>query len=133
MAEVPSVPVRAGAHRSYLKKAQEFARAMERALEAGDYNAASSAASHCVISACDALLARHKGVRSRGRDHGAVVRLIEATGLDGARGRADQAEFVLALKQVAEYDDRDIRPADAVEAVKRARRFLAWVEASIAE
>jgi len=61
-----------------------------------------------------------------------VVRLIETTGLEGVRGRADQAEFVLALKQVAEYDDRDIRPGDAADAVKRARRFLEWVETNTA-
>jgi HEPN domain-containing protein len=124
------VAVRAGAHRTYLKKAQEFARAMERDLEGGDLNAAASAASHSVISACDALLARHRGVRSRARDHGAVLRLIETTGLEGVRRKADQAEFVLSLKQVAEYDDRDIPAADAAEAVKRARRFLEWVEAN---
>jgi HEPN domain-containing protein len=124
--DVPTVASRPGAHRIFLKKAQEFARAMERAFEVGDYNAAASAASHCAISACDALLARHKGLRSRARDHGAVVRLIETIGLEGAEQRANQLERVLSVKQFAEYDDRDVRKADAAEAVKRAKRFLDW-------
>lgn len=106
---------------------------MERAIEAGDPNAAASAASHCVISASDALLARHKRIRSRARDHAAVIRLIETTGLEGVRERADQVEKVLALKQVAEYDDREVRRAEAEDAVKRAKRFLEWVESRVGE
>lgn len=130
MVEVPSVKVRPGAHGTFLKKAREFGRSMEHALASGDYSAAASHASHCVICACDALLAFHKGIRSRAKDHGAVVRLIETTGLEGVREKADQAEFVLSLKQVAEYDERVVGPLDAAEAAKRARRFLDWVEAN---
>ncbi len=131
MADVPTVAVGPAAYQTYLRKAREFARMMERATEAGDLNAAASAASHCVISAADAMLARHKRVRSRARDHGAVIRLIETIEIEGIRGRADQVEKVLALKQVAEYDDREVRRGEAEDAVKRARRFLEWVETKV--
>lgn len=133
MADVPSVAVGPAAYRTFLKKAREFARMMERAIEAGDLNAAASAASHCVISASDALLARHKRIRSRARDHGSVIRLIETIELEGVRDRADQVEKVLALKQLAEYDDREVRRGEAEDAVKRASRFLEWVESRVGE
>ena len=130
MAEVRSAAVRAGAHRLFLKKAQEFARSMDRDLEGGDFHSAASAASHCVICACDAVLARHKGIRSRSQDHGAVLGLLGTVGLEGLSARVNQAGFVLSLKQVAECGDHEISAADAKEAVKRARRFLEWVEAA---
>jgi HEPN domain-containing protein len=131
VADVPSVAVGPAAFRVFLKKSREFARGMDAALAGGDFNAAASAASHCVISAADALLARHKRIRSKARDHAAVIRLVETTGVDGVRERADRVERVLALKQVAEYDDRDVRRAEAEDAVKRARRFLEWVESQV--
>ncbi len=131
MAEGPTVKVRAGADQFFLRKAQGFARSMEMLLEAQELNGAASAASHCVISAADALVAHSKGVRSRARDHGAAVRLVEGSGAPGARDKAGQMEGVLSLKHVAEYDDRDVTPKEAQQAVLQARRFLHWVEAQL--
>lgn len=131
MADLPTVPVRRGSEKLFLRKAREFARQMERALEAGDLNVAASSASHCVISAADALLAHEKGVRSRAKDHGVVVRLVSAAAIPGAAEKAAQVEEVLALKHVAEYDDRDVTKGEAERAVKKAARFLEWVEKSV--
>src|SRR6266850_1665285 len=97
-ADLPTVPVRRGSQTLFLRKAREFARQMERAFEAGDLNVAASSASHCVISAADALLAHEKGVRSRAKDHGVVVRLVSAAAIPGAAEKAAQVEEVLALK-----------------------------------
>ncbi|HKZ60387.1 MAG TPA: HEPN domain-containing protein [Candidatus Thermoplasmatota archaeon] len=133
MVDEPTVKVRPGGDQFFLRKARGFARSMELTLAAGEFNGAASAASHCVISAADALLAKTKGVRSRARDHGAVVRLVGRSGAAGAREKAAQMEGVLSLKHVAEYDDRDVSPKEAQEAVLKARRFLGWVEARLNE
>ncbi len=131
MAEDPTVKVRAGAAQVFLAKAKEFARLMDRALEDGELNGAASTASHCVISAADALLAHEKGVRSSSKDHAVVVRLIARIAAPGAREKAAQIEGVLALTHVAEYEGRHITPKEAAQAVLKARRFLAWVEAQL--
>jgi HEPN domain-containing protein len=131
MRDVPTAGVGPAAFRVFRKKARQFAETMEAALEAGNPDAAASAASHCAISTCDALLAAHRGLRSRERDHAAVLRLVETTGLPGIRERARRLETVLALKQVAEYDDTEVSINDASTAVKQARRFLDWAETQL--
>ena len=133
MPEVPSVSVGPAAYRTFRKKAREFARSMHRALEAGDNNAAASAASHCVICACDALLARHRRIRSRAHDHAAALRLVEESGMAGARERVDKVHAVISLKHVAEYADREVRRGEAEDAVKRAKRFFEWAEENLPE
>lgn len=132
MPDPGTVPVRAGAERTFLKKSREFARGMEGGLAAGDANQAASDAAHCVICACDALMARRRGVRSRAKDHSAVVDLVAELELPAAREKAAQAAEVISLKHVAEYDDREVLLKDAERAVKQARRFLEWVEAALA-
>lgn len=127
MVDRSTVAVRPEARLLFLKKASDFARAMDLALEEMSFDVAASAASHCVISAADALLANERGVRSRAKEHGAVVALISGLEIPGAGERAALVEGVLALKHVAEYDDRHVTKSEATDAVKRARRFLDWV------
>jgi len=61
---------------NYLKKAREFAAAMEQALEDQHWNAAALAAVHAAISGGDAMLAAFVGIRSADQDHRQIVVLL---------------------------------------------------------
>lgn len=62
MAKPPTIPTRPGGHERFMRRAREFSFGMQAALEDGHPDLALSTAAHCVIAACDAILA--KKVRS---------------------------------------------------------------------
>ena len=116
---------------NYLKKAQEFAAAMEAALEEEHWNAAALAAVHVAISAGDALLAAFVGIRSAQQDHRQIVTLLaDHLGKDG-----DQASKhvlrVIARKNLVEYEGRLIRQTDAKRMATHVRRLMALVESKL--
>ena len=112
----------------YLRKAEDFGVAMRASLERGAWHGATVTAVHCVISACDAVCVHTLGERSRGESHEQLTLLLKRVGGDE---NVRQVAAVLQMKNVAEYEAREISPADARDAVKRAERVLEWARAAL--
>lgn len=110
----------------YLRKAEEFARGMDRAAIDEDWNAVGLLAVHVVISAADALTTAHLGLRSRGADHEEVVHLLRRLPSKGAVDQAARAVEVLQVKNQVEYEARPFEQKEAVATRKKASRFLEW-------
>ena len=114
---------------NYLKKAQQFSRAMHESLEKKDWDASGLNAVHCAISANDAVLVSTKGVRSSSARHSDSVELLEAlVTVQGVKTSSGQLKRVIAKKSLIEYEDRMFRENEARDAVKNAERFLTWAE-----
>ena len=131
MGKPPTVPTRPGGHERFIRRARAFAFGMQAALREGHPDLALSAAAHCVIAACDAILAKKTGRRSIARDHSSVAGLIEGLPLPGVAQKARQVEFVLSLKSAGEYEERDLSAEEVEKAVAMAKRVLEWVEAAL--
>lgn len=119
-------------YKTYFKKAQEFLRASESALELGDWDAVGLNAVHAAISAADALLAYYGGVRSTGDSHHDVAGLLRQYIKDEHLGARIQAlSKVLAYKNLSAYEDREVTEAEGRDAAKLARRFLDWAQSRL--
>jgi len=117
---------------NYLKKAREFAAAMEMALQEEHWNAAALAAVHAAISAGDALLAAFIGIRSAEQDHRQIVTLLaDHLGKDGEQA-SKHVQRVIAGKNLVEYEERLVRQADADQMAKHVRRLMALAEDKLA-
>jgi hypothetical protein len=116
---------------NYLKKAREFAAAMETAMLEEHWNAAALAAVHVAISAGDALLAAFVGIRSAEQDHRQIVTLLaDHLGKEGGQA-AQHVQRVIARKNLVEYEERLIKRSDADQMAKHVRRLMALVEAKL--
>jgi hypothetical protein len=116
---------------NYLTKAQEFAAAMESALEEKRWNAAALAAVHAAISAGDAMLAAFVGIRSAERDHRQIVTLLaDHLGKDGGQA-SKHVQRVIALKNLVEYEERLIRQAEANQMATHVRRLMTLAESKV--
>jgi hypothetical protein len=120
-------------YRVYLRKAEDFYRLVPMAIQANNINGAGLAAIHSVISACDALTVFHTGVRSRGESHLEVTELLRVLDLEGMRERVNQIEGVLQLKNLVEYEDREISRTEALRLGTQAERILSWVRKQLPE
>lgn len=113
----------------YLRRARNFGRAMDAALEARNADAVGLSAVHAVISACDALTIRHLGMRSAAQDHSEVLKLLPQS---GAPDRLiTQVRLVLSLKNRVEYEAREVSPDEATRIATAARRVLDYVGSQI--
>lgn len=113
---------------NYLKKAREFATAMETSLGEEYWNAAALAAVHAAISAGDALLAAFVGIRSSEQDHRQIVTLLaDHLGKEGEQA-SRHVQRVIARKNLVEYEDRLIRQTDANQMATHVRRLMTLVE-----
>ncbi len=120
-------------HATYLKKAREFMRAAESAMQAGDWDAVGLNAAHSSISAADALLVYYGGVRSTGESHHDVAGLIRQHVKDDQLGSKLQTlSKVLGYKNLSAYEDREVTEAEARDAAKLAQRFLDWAQSRLA-
>ncbi len=116
---------------NYLKKAQEFAAAMESALQEERWNAAALAAVHAAISAGDALLAAFAGIRSAEQDHRHIVTLLpDHLGKDGEQA-SKHIRRVITLKNLVEYEERLIRAAEAAQMATHVRRLMTLVRSRL--
>jgi HEPN domain-containing protein len=117
---------------TYLKKAREFLRSSEAALDRGDWDAVGLNAVHSAISAADALLVYYGGVRSTGDSHHDVAGLLTLHVKDEQIGAKTQTlAKILTYKHVAAYEDREVTATEARDASKLARRFMDWAESRL--
>jgi len=119
------------AAKNYLKKAQEFAVAMETAFQEKHWNAAALAAVHTAISAGDAMLAAFVGIRSADQDHRQISTLLsDHLGKDGEQA-AKHVQRVIARKNLVEYEERLVKQADANQMATHVRRLMVLVESKL--
>lgn len=115
---------------SFLAKSKEFLQEAEVALEAGRLDAAMLSAIHAAITAADAATVILAGTRSTDPDHARAADLLEETGRGAqeVKTHADQLRRLVSKKNAVEYESRRARRADAVDALKRARRIVNWAD-----
>jgi hypothetical protein len=116
---------------AYLRMAGEFSRGVATERADGNLRLAGVAAVHCLISAADAVLVFHLGLRSKGQDHREAQRLLSGLDLPGRREAMEQFADVLRLKSDLEYNPEGVREEDVDRLEKQARRFLDWAARSI--
>jgi HEPN domain-containing protein len=119
------------AAKDYLKKAGDNLKAMQGAIETGNFNAAGTLALQCAISSADAICVHEKGVRSISQDHFDVCDLVSSITLPDAKEKANVLKRIIGKKNLIQYERRNIFQSEAVDVVKAATRFYEWVEANI--
>lgn len=113
----------------YIAKAREFAESMRRSAAAKEWDAAGLEAVHSVISAADALLAAYGGIRSIEPDHRMAIRLLEETlGRNAISSTRRHILFVIAKKNVIEYEQRRMTQQEGQTIIQHAERFLKFAE-----
>ena len=118
---------------AFISKAEQFLRSMERAVEAGDWDAVGLNAVHSVISAADAVTAFRAGFRSAEQDHKMLADVLQDVVGEDASKSVRHLRTVLAKKNAIEYEQRRLTPKEAAEIAEHARRFLSWAQEKLPE
>ena len=116
-------------YKKFLRKAEEFYEMMQHSLMKEKWNAAGLNAIHTGISANDALLTFHFGLRSISPKHDDAVKLlISMMKRDDIETKSKHLRRLISVKNLVEYDDRLLSRKEAESLAKHAERFLAWVK-----
>ena len=106
---------------------------MESSLASRNWDAAGLNAVHSAISAADALLVYHAGIRSAGESHQDAAALLKQYIKDEqTSAKAQNLSKILSFKNISAYEDRELTEAEAGDLAKLSRRFLDWAESLIA-
>ncbi|MCX5784417.1 MAG: hypothetical protein NTX59_01880 [Elusimicrobia bacterium] len=112
----------------YWDKAMEFFEAMVDASQKKNWNATGLAGVHCCISATDALLVKHAGIRSSSDSHQDVVGLLSAKISDPDISRqAKRLGEILAQKNLIEYVDKSFPEKNAQALKISVERYIEWI------
>lgn len=115
-------------YKKFLKKADEFFEIMQQSLKNEKWNAAGLNAIHTGISANDALLTFHFGLRSISPKHDDAVKLlISMMKRDDTEIKAKHLRRLISVKNLVEYDGTLLSRREAESLAKHAERFLVWV------
>ena len=116
-------------YKKFLKKAEEFFEMMQQSLMKEKWNAAGLNAIHTGISANDALLTFHFGLRSISPKHDDAVKLLISTmKRDDVEAKAKHLRQLISSKNLGGYDGRLLQRREAESLAKHAERFLDWVK-----
>jgi len=118
---------------TFISKAGQFLRTMEKAVEAGDWDAVGLNAVHSVISAADAVTAFRAGFRSAEQDHKMLADVLEDIVGESASKSVRHLKAVLAKKNAIEYEQRRLTPKEAADVAEQARRFVSWAREKLPE
>jgi len=122
------------AYVTFMQKAEQFLKTAAVCFKSGDYNASAANAVHACISASDALCARHLGKRASGEKHSDAVNLIKTIkSSDDFTNNAVRFGRVLAIKSLAEYEERLVFKNDSETVLKNAEKFLEFVRKNLPE
>jgi hypothetical protein len=114
---------------NYLRKSQQFSRAMHAALKKGDWDAVGLNAVHCAISSNDSVLIAIAGMRSASARHADAAELLESrVKAPGVKTATGQLKRLVAKKNLIEYEERMFKESEARDAAKNADRFLDWAQ-----
>lgn len=112
-------------YKKFLKKADEFYEMMRQSLMKEKWNASGLNATHTGISANDALLTFHFGLRSISPKHDDAVKLlISMMKRDDIETKAKHLRRLISVKNLVEYDGRLLSRSEAESLAKHAERFL---------
>lgn len=111
---------------SFMSKAEQSLRTMERAVEASDSDAVGLNAVHAAISATDAVTVFRAGFRSARQDHKMLADVLTDVVGAGAAKSVRHLKTVLAKKNTVEYEERRLTPKEAADIAEHARRFVSW-------
>jgi hypothetical protein len=123
--------VQSSNHVIYMEKASAFFRAMSAAYRDENWYSVGLEAVHCAISATDAVLAKRCGIRSTGKDHRDVIKLVEEKLGRLAGTEAAALGRIIAMKNQVEYMDRIFTKKEAEEIYKRTDRYFNWAKKMI--
>ncbi|MGB7295873.1 MAG: HEPN domain-containing protein [Candidatus Aminicenantales bacterium] len=118
---------------NYLKRSDECFAAAKASLSKGNWNAAAICAIHSCISACDSLCIYFLGRRHSGANHSDAVGLLEMTGVERPEltTNVNRLRKILSVKNMAEYEERLLRRAEAESMIKDTERFVAFVRSRL--
>ena len=113
---------------NYFKKAQECFRAAQDSFGREEWNACAINAIHCCICACDAMCVYFLGKRHSGEDHNSAAKLFQSIRDDEeVNANANRMIRILRIKNMAEYEERLVRRAEADSILKDCSRFFEYV------
>jgi HEPN domain-containing protein len=115
----------------YLRRAEELLRAVEWGLDAEKANVAAINAVQSGISAADAYVVFHLGIRSVAADHHEVVGLVARCPSVTKVQVGQNLQRLLDKKNEVEYLDREVTLADAKELSRYAHRLYEAVRAEV--
>ena len=116
-------------YKKFLRKAEEFYEMMQHSLMKEKWNAAGLNAIHTGISANDALLTFHFGLRSISPKHDDAVKLlISMMKRDDTEKKAKHLRRLISAKNLVEYDGRLLSRKEAESLARHTERFLIWVK-----
>jgi len=116
-------------YKKFLKKADEFFEMMQESLKKKKWNAAGLNAIHAGISANDAILTFHFGLRSISPKHDDAVKLLIAMmKRDDIETKAKHLRRLISVKNLVEYNGRLFSKSEAESLIKHAERFLDWAK-----
>lgn len=117
------------AYSNYLQKAEECFHAAQTSMKQNEWNAAAINAIHCCISASDAMCVYFLGKRHSGDDHNDTAALFKSIkNTDDINANALRIIKILRIKNMAEYEDRLVRKAEAESIFKDCERFWEFVQ-----
>jgi HEPN domain-containing protein len=125
--KINTKPVDKALYSNYLRKSAEFLRSAENSLREKDNNSAAANAVHSFISIVDALTTAKLGMRHSGERHEDAVKLINMVpGLKRETADIISRKFTAAIKMknMAEYEERLVKPKDAEKAVEGAKEVF---------
>ena len=112
---------------SFLSKADEFFDIMNESFAKRKFNATVLNAIHCAISSADALTVFYKGIRHAGERHEDVIALLNSLELPDIQSKNRQLLDLLRIKNSAEYEEKLMTEANALDSIKNTERFFKWV------
>ena len=120
------------AYANYLKKAEECLHAARSSVDTEEWNAAAINAIHCCISTCDAMCVYFLGKRHFGEDHNDAAKLFKSIKEnEEINTNANRIIRILRIKNMAEYEERLVRRAEAEAILKDCERFFEYVNQQI--
>jgi len=116
---------------NFLRRSEECLKSAKRALENNEIMSAPISAVHCCISALDALCVNHMRKRHAGYNHEDGVRFIYGINTvkkDELELIGSRAMKVIRLKNMAEYEERIMKPKEAEKMIKYSECVLDMVK-----
>lgn len=101
---------------NFLKRAEECLSSAVTSLEKKDHMASAICSVHSAIAAADALCVYFLQLKHAGYDHKDAVRLLEtikAPDKDRLKDACNRLGRILAMKGMAEYEERLVKPKEA--------------------
>jgi HEPN domain-containing protein len=116
----------------YLRRAEELLKAVDWGLAEGKPNVAAINAVQSGVSAADAYVVFHLGMRSAATDHREVVGLIARCPSESKADVGRHLQRLLDKKNEVEYQDREVALADSKDLARHAHRLFEAVRAEVA-